>query len=519
MVCTVKTYIVKPLVGKPGIQRDGTRFASQSYIDGQWCRFYMNRPRKIGGYKLIDAGNSEIITSLYGVSKSNSADLYLGRASNLRFNNFTANGEGEGEVDRTPTTYLTDFPDPEQRKNITWSFDLYTIQDDTLIVAAAIENRNDINNKNLGYIYYGSINDNLPLVKLASEDGNIRCSGGILFLAPILIAYGEQGTIQFSDPGGNINDGWDNFQVIANTKIIQAYNVRGSNGSFIAWTTTSVVTGTLDISGSDPRFITSTIQDNITVISPESIIQYNQQFFWMGVNKFYYYNGIVQVLDNDMSYNYIFNNIDLTHRTKVFGIVIPDYDELWWFYVSKSSSNGECDSAAIYNMKLAVWYDSKIDRSCGLSPGVLPLPVLCSSKIEDTSLGRGVTNTYPLWLHEYGVDKEIGNIKLAIDSYYETPFYTLFQNDAANNRLLRNRRIEPDFVQTGNMTVTVNNRMFPKDTPISAGPYPFSDSTTKIDDVVSQGRFVSFIFRSNEAGGGYQAGQPLLDYQAGDVNP
>lgn len=33
-----------------GIQRDGTQFASGTYIDGEWVRFQYGRPRKIGGY-------------------------------------------------------------------------------------------------------------------------------------------------------------------------------------------------------------------------------------------------------------------------------------------------------------------------------------------------------------------------------------------------------------------------------------------------------------------------------------
>jgi hypothetical protein len=33
-----------------GIQKDGTTFASPSYVDGKWVRFQYGRPRKIGGY-------------------------------------------------------------------------------------------------------------------------------------------------------------------------------------------------------------------------------------------------------------------------------------------------------------------------------------------------------------------------------------------------------------------------------------------------------------------------------------
>jgi len=38
---------------KPGIQRDGTRFAAPTYVDGEWVRFQNALPRKIGGYRGI----------------------------------------------------------------------------------------------------------------------------------------------------------------------------------------------------------------------------------------------------------------------------------------------------------------------------------------------------------------------------------------------------------------------------------------------------------------------------------
>jgi hypothetical protein len=44
---TVKVSVLQ--VGA-GIQRDGTQFASGTYINGQWVRFQYGRPRKIGGY-------------------------------------------------------------------------------------------------------------------------------------------------------------------------------------------------------------------------------------------------------------------------------------------------------------------------------------------------------------------------------------------------------------------------------------------------------------------------------------
>ena len=44
---TVKVSVLQ--VGA-GIQRDGTLFASGTYVDGKWVRFQYGRPRKIGGF-------------------------------------------------------------------------------------------------------------------------------------------------------------------------------------------------------------------------------------------------------------------------------------------------------------------------------------------------------------------------------------------------------------------------------------------------------------------------------------
>ena len=54
-------------------------FASESYIGGQWCRFYMGKSRKMGDYKMIQSGNTEIIRSLFAAPQSNAITLYKGR--------------------------------------------------------------------------------------------------------------------------------------------------------------------------------------------------------------------------------------------------------------------------------------------------------------------------------------------------------------------------------------------------------------------------------------------------------
>ena len=79
-------HIIDILNPQPGIQRDGTKFDTKLCIDGQWVRFYKGRPKKIGGYVLIDPGNIEIIRNIYNVDQQNDVtDCYLGRPSTLAF--------------------------------------------------------------------------------------------------------------------------------------------------------------------------------------------------------------------------------------------------------------------------------------------------------------------------------------------------------------------------------------------------------------------------------------------------
>jgi hypothetical protein len=526
----MKNYIVKSINSQPGIQRDGTPFGSQSYIDGQWCRFYMNRPRKIGGYKLIDGGNNEIIRSMFAVSKPNSVDVYLGRISSLNYNNFDFNGNGTGEIDRTPVGYISD------PANI-WSFDLFTNTTNTdsstsYIVAAVIPNGDDISNITNGRIYYGDVevgahtsgfNSPLTLVTDIATGTPIEMSGGILFSSPVLIAYGNNGLIRWTAEGDITSWPDKNFLVISNTKVIKMFVTRGSvSPQALCWTLSSLVNITYTQIISENTFVSTTIQEGITVMSPGSIVEYNQQFFWIGIDQFYFFNGIVQRLDNSMSTDWFFQNINLSQRSKVWGMTIPRYKEIWWFYPRGDST--ECNAVIIYNAELNVWYDSFISRAAGISPGTFPLPLMSDSEIGSIPSGRGVSNSYGLWMHEFGFDKVIGNTNLAIESFFETNILTLFESQSDNNRLIRTRRIEPDFAQQGNMTLTVNNRMFASDTIsngnlIQSGPYTFSPNTRKIDDVTSQGRLVSYVFSSNEAGGAYQAGQTLIDYEIGDINP
>lgn len=129
-----------------------------------------------------------------------------------------------------------------------------------------------------------------------------------------------------------------------------------------------------------------------------------------------------------------------------------------------------------------------------------------------------------LWQHEVGTD-EINDTNVnAIESYFETSDLGWVQGGPAqsipvgDNYWLRIERIEPDFIQEGDMSVIVTGRPFAQAEDVDSDPFVFTPTTGKID-MREQRREIRLRFTSNVQGGNYQMGKVLLDATIGDVRP
>ena len=135
-----------------------------------------------------------------------------------------------------------------------------------------------------------------------------------------------------------------------------------------------------------------------------------------------------------------------------------------------------------------------------------------------------VVSFVSLWQHEFGTDAVQDTNVLAIESYFETNDIGLVSggpsqpSPVGENKWLRLERIEPDFIQTGDMEIYVTGRSFAQANDVTTGPYTFSPSTGKVD-MREQRRELRLKFVSNVAGGNYQVGKILLDADFGDVRP
>ena len=131
-------------------------------------------------------------------------------------------------------------------------------------------------------------------------------------------------------------------------------------------------------------------------------------------------------------------------------------------------------------------------------------------------------NFVSLWQHEIGTDEVRFTQTNAIESFIETSDLGWVAggpsqpSPVGENRWLHIERIEPDFVQQGQMDLYVTGRPYAQSEDKTTGPYPFDPETTKID-MREQRRELRLKFVSNVAGGDFQMGKVIVSADLGDV--
>lgn len=173
----------------------------------------------------------------------------------------------------------------------------------------------------------------------------------------------------------------------------------------------------------------SQLADNITIMSPLSAVAVDDNVFWMGLEEFYVFTGQVQKLPCTVK-SFVFNDINLSQRSKVVAGVNSSFSEIWWFYPSASSSDN--DRYVVYNYAEQVWYYGALARSAWLDRGVNDDPI---------SAGE---NGY-LYLQEIGYDDGSTSPASAITAYIESSQVSIGDGD----RFVFMRRVLPDLTFDG----------------------------------------------------------------------
>ena len=141
--------------------------------------------------------------------------------------------------------------------------------------------------------------------------------------------------------------------------------------------------------------------DNISIVSPNSASIASGIVYWMGVDKFYAYDGRVQTLNCDIR-RYIFSNINQSQAAQVFCGTNEGFNEVWWFYCSANSNS--VDRYAVYNYLEQVWYYGTMGRTAWLDSGLRDYPL-------------AATYSSNLVNHEQGLNNDETGTSAAINAY------------------------------------------------------------------------------------------------------
>ena len=355
-------------------------------------------------------------------------------------------------------------------------------------------------------------------------NNNISVSGGCIMLHPYLFVYGDNGLIK-NCSAGNFQD-WvsadANENTVAANKIVKGLPVRGGTTapSGLFWSLDSVIRvsyAPTTVGASTIYWRYDIVTSQSSILSSSSVIEYDGLFFWCGVDRFLMYNGVVAEIANNVNVNYFFDNLNYAQRQKVWATKIPRWGEIWWFYPKGTAT--ECTDAIIYNVRDKVWYDAGeargANRSAGTFSEVFRKPLWAGNEVN-------TSGKYTLWQHESGTNVVNLSQESAIQSYFETDSLGWVnggpnQNDPVGmNNWIRLERVEPDFVQSGDMNLYVTGKGYATDEDVVTGPYVFSPSTLKID-LREQRREMRLRFESNTVNGNYECGLNLLSADVGDT--
>ena len=189
----------------------------------------------------------------------------------------------------------------------------------------------------------------------------------------------------------------------------QAGSVRLSHGSKIVTTVQSrqeilVYTdqAVYSLQYLGPPFVwgTQILADNVSIAGPNAAVIGSGITYWMGVDKFYKYDGRVQTLRCDLL-RYIYSDINPQQYDQIFASTSEGFNEVWFFYCSTTSTT--IDRYVIYNYAEYVWAYGTMARTAWLDTGLRNYPI-------------AATYNYNIVNQEYGVDDNETGTTLPIEA-------------------------------------------------------------------------------------------------------
>jgi hypothetical protein len=194
-------------------------------------------------------------------------------------------------------------------------------------------------------------------VLVSQNDKHLICFGATPFgggtFDPLLIRWATQDQPNVWTPQVTNSAGF--IRVSRGSAIVCAVATRQEILVYTEGTLNSLqFVGTTDV------FSLNELSDNISILSPRSVVTVNNTAYWFGHDKFYAYTGRVETLPCTIR-NHVFQNLNYSQADQIVSGSNEGWNEVWWFY---PTANSQVNNAyVIYNHLEKIWYYGTIDRT------------------------------------------------------------------------------------------------------------------------------------------------------------
>lgn len=323
-------------------------------------------------------------------------------------------------------------------------------------------------------------------------------------LDPLLIRWSDQENAAMWTPSATNQAG--SIRLSQGSEII---GVTQSRQEILAFTDTALY----GVQYVGPPYVwgASLLGDGLSIMGPKAMGTAANITYWMGRDKFYAYDGNVKTIRCDLRHH-VFSDINQQQNMQVFAAVNEGFNEVWWFYCSKNSS--QIDRYVVYNYAEDIWYYGTMQRTAWIDAGIRPNPI-------------AATYSNNLVSHENGVDDNVLGVPLPINAYVETSEFDLADGD----KFLFIRRVLPDITFRGStqgsspqslLTIkAMNNSGSGYRDPLSVGgdasAVIYRTATAPIEEftgqvfIRSRGRQFVMRLESNRVGTAWQMGSMRVD--------
>lgn len=182
---------------------------------------------------------------------------------------------------------------------------------------------------------------------------------------PMLVRWSDQENIYQWVPAADNQAG--EIELSHGSRLVTG---RHSRQEFVIWSDGAIYS--MQYLGPPYVWGVNLLMDGISIASPNAVVGSSNVMFWMGIDKFYMYDGRVQTLPC-LVRQFVFDNFNVDQAYQVVAGGNEQYSEVWWLYPSLNSTVN--DRYVIFNYLDNVWYYGTINRTAWLDSSLRKNPM------------------------------------------------------------------------------------------------------------------------------------------------